>query len=172
MTFGLTDQGFIPKRFEDLVLEYEQLFADAYGDVDTDPDSTVGQMINIMAKQDADLWELMEAVYGSQYRDSATGTSLDGVAASLGLTRKGESSSLTNLLLFGSQGTALTVSKIIETTDGTAFTTTAAVTITVDESGRATVSVTNVLDTTLYTVTINGSAIEFTSDGSATDCFV
>ena len=169
MSFGVTDEGFVIKRFEDLVPQWEKFFSDAYGIVNTDSSSAIGQLINILAKNDADTWELLEAVYNSQYKDSATGLSLDNVASLIGITRQGELSSTANLLIQGTQGTLLTIGKVISTTETTRFITTAAASIDIASAAQAIVSVDTVLDTTLYTVTINGSAITFLSDGDATN---
>lgn len=76
-TFGLTSAGFVPKRLEDAKTELEASFRDLFGaGIKTTPDTVFGKLIGLIAEREASLWEMAEAVYNSQYPNTATGISL------------------------------------------------------------------------------------------------
>lgn len=85
--YGVTPEGFKAKRLIDVKNQLEELFIAEFGDVNLDPQSVIGQIIGIFSKVFADIWENEEDVYLSQYPNSASGISLDNVAALNGLTR-------------------------------------------------------------------------------------
>lgn len=87
MTFGLTPSGFKQKRLHDIVNDLDDAFVGQFGDINTEPQSVFGQIIGIFAKQFADLWENLDAVYYSQYPNSAESISLDNVVGLNGLVR-------------------------------------------------------------------------------------
>lgn len=89
MAFGITDQGFVKKRLEDVSAETEQAFRDEFGaGFDLDPRNPAGQLKGILDERISLLWELAEAIYFSQYPDFAEGINLDNVVALNGITRK------------------------------------------------------------------------------------
>jgi uncharacterized phage protein gp47/JayE len=87
MTFGLTPLGFNAKRLADIKQDLENAMISQFGEVNIDPQSVFGQQIGVLSKQFADLWENLEAVYQSQYPNSASGISLDNVVQYNGITR-------------------------------------------------------------------------------------
>lgn len=77
MTWGLLPTGFNRPRLADLIPEYQAAFRAVFGaDIVVDGDSLYGQLIGILAEREAELWELVEAVYHSAYPDTAEGVSL------------------------------------------------------------------------------------------------
>ena len=170
MAFGLSSSGFSRKRLEDIKSELEAEFRSEFGDVNTAPDSVIGRIIGIIAKGQADTWEQLQAVYNSQYPDSADGFSLDNVAALVGVQRLAATRSTVTASASGAEGTALTTGRVVEVPDtGERFESTQSVTITKSNAVDIDVSVANVLDSTTYTITVNGTALDFTSDASATE---
>ena len=88
MSFGLTDEGFAAKRLSDIEAEIDEALKSTFGpSINTLPQSIFGQLKGIFAERESLIWELAEAIYLSQYPDSAEGTSLDNVAAITALTR-------------------------------------------------------------------------------------
>jgi uncharacterized phage protein gp47/JayE len=73
-----------------------------------------GEIIGILSKRDADLWDGMEEIYTSRDPNEATGTSLDNVAAETGVRRIDATSTETkNVLLYGDEGTSVATGKQI-----------------------------------------------------------
>lgn len=87
MTYGLTPQGFNRKRLPDEKASEENALIAEFGDINVQPQSGFGQFIGTMSKIIADLWENIDAVYYSQYPNTAEGVSLDFVVALNGITR-------------------------------------------------------------------------------------
>lgn len=87
-TFGLTDQGLVIKRLEDVKAEIEEALKTILGPgINLLPTELLGQMVGIFSEREAQLWELTEIVYNSQYPDTAKGTSLDNVVAITAIER-------------------------------------------------------------------------------------
>lgn len=87
MTFGVTPAGFNRKRLIDIKNQLDNAFIGEFGEINLDAQSVAGQIIGVMSKVMADIWENMEQVYVSQYPNSASGVSLDAVAALTGIFR-------------------------------------------------------------------------------------
>ena len=116
MNFGITDEGFIRKRYADIKNELEQKFKLTFGDIRTDPQSGFGQLIGVLADSLALQWELSEDAYYSHYPNSAEGKNLDDVVALNGLTRKGSTSSTIDLSLTGDKNTIIPSAPVFTTT--------------------------------------------------------
>jgi len=56
-------------------------------DVDLSPEGYLGQHIALMSKRDRDLWEMIQEILSARDPDTATGVSMDEVAAETGVTR-------------------------------------------------------------------------------------
>lgn len=105
MSFGIDATGFRLKRIEDILLEIYDALDTALGEpVDREPDSFTGQLVGVFAEREALLWELLEAIYFSQYPNSATGIALDNVLSIIGLTRQGATPSIVEVVLGGTAG--------------------------------------------------------------------
>ncbi len=77
--YGITDAGFKAKRLIDVKNDLEKAFIGEFGEINLDPQSVTGQIIGVLSKVIADIWENLEDVYFSQYPNSASGISLDNV---------------------------------------------------------------------------------------------
>lgn len=115
MAFGVTSTGFNRKRLDDVKTEIEDAQRTAFGDnVNLLPESVLGQLNGIFAEREALLWELAEAVFNSQYPQTAQDVPLDNVASITGTIRKDPSKSqIAGQLLFGTAGTFIGVGSII-----------------------------------------------------------
>lgn len=106
MAFGLTSTGFNTKRLADITAEINAaLQAELGAGINLSPSSPLGQIVGIIAEQEAQIWELAEGVYNSQYPDTAENTSLDNVASITNITRIPATKSVVEVRVFG---TALT----------------------------------------------------------------
>lgn len=88
---GVTPAGFDRKTLEEILDEIElQQLADIDPTLDQEGDALLGQLNAVMANGFGELWEVLEAVYNSQYPDTAGDISLDNVSAITGTTRQGQ----------------------------------------------------------------------------------
>jgi hypothetical protein len=86
--FGLTSNGLAIMRQSDIISAFQAQLQAALGqNINVLPQSILGQITNIVAEREALVWELLEAVYNSQYPATAEGTSLDNILALTGLKR-------------------------------------------------------------------------------------
>lgn len=169
MTFGLGNDGFTIKREADIIDYLETGFKAEFGEINTAPASVFGQIIGVVSKPMAELWELMELVYLSQYPASAEGISLDGVAHLTGITRLAPTTTKVTGILIGTQGTNVFTGfqgSIVDT--GEVFVTLADATIDKANILKTEISVNDVQNSQLYTVNIDTVNYNFTSDITAT----
>ncbi len=92
--FGLSSSGFILKRLADSKIELEALYRSVFGaGIKTSEDTVFGKLIGIQAEREADIWQLLEAVYNSQYPASASDISLDRIGEITAVSRNEATSS-------------------------------------------------------------------------------
>lgn len=171
MSYGVTLTGFVSKDLQTIKSELEAEFKSSYGnDLDVSSNSVTGQLIGNLSKKFVNLWELAQAVYAAFNPDSATGNALDGALALVGLTRLNATSSTVVEALYGDIGTLIPSGHLIrQSITNEDFSLDEDVTISLSSIIDSTISIINVLNNQLYTVTINGNAYTYTSDGTATD---
>jgi uncharacterized phage protein gp47/JayE len=122
MSYGVLLTGFNIKRLTDIKTEIENEFKGVFGDIDLNPDSVFGQIIGILSKREADLWEVSEDVYLSEYSNSAEGVSLDGVIQNNGLTRLPATKSTVPIIMTGTPTTVIPIGlQVRVTTTGELF---------------------------------------------------
>lgn len=109
MAFGVTPQGFIAKQQAEIVAEIQASLQGTLGlNINFTPRSVISQLINTFSEREALLWQLAEALYNSQYPDTAEGVSLDNVGAISGIPRMGAlASRVLDQRLFGTAGTPI-----------------------------------------------------------------
>lgn len=109
MSYGVTAEGFISKTLAIIQDEVDEALKSTFGAyINTLPQSIFGQLKGIFSERESLIWELAEAVYNSQYPDTAEGTSLDNVSAIIGLTRlSAVASTIVGQALFGTLGTVI-----------------------------------------------------------------
>lgn len=105
--FGLTPQGFKIKRLPDIHAENQNLLLAAFGEINLDPQSIFGQLIGVISKVEADIWENMQDVYFSQYPNSAEGISLDNVVQLNAITRLAAQQTNVTAVCSGLEGTLI-----------------------------------------------------------------
>ena len=121
MAYGVTDEGFVIKRFDVIFAEIHAALkaATQWGPgVNVAADSPLGQLLKICAEREALVWEIAQAVYDSNYPDSSTKASLDNVCALIGVARLPSTRSTVTETLTGTAGTVIGVGAIIATDPG------------------------------------------------------
>lgn len=103
---GLTPQGFQKKTLNQIKTEIEESLKAKFGIfINLLPSSVFGTLVGIIAERESSIWDLAQAVYLSQYPNSAGGVNLDNVAALTGHQRqKATKSYVMGQLLFGTVG--------------------------------------------------------------------
>lgn len=112
---GLSATGFDKKIFEDIRAEIESALRTSLGQgINTVPPSILGTLINIFAERESLIWDLAEAVYFSQYPNTAIGAALDGVVALTGITRLASTPTRQlGQLLFGTVGETIPAGTLV-----------------------------------------------------------
>lgn len=180
-TYGVTPQGFILKRLQDILNDQRakavELFQDqvAPGDVvDTSDSSVLGRLINMDSSGDADLWEVAQLVYSAFDPNSATGIALDNLVAYTGISRQEASYSTAIGLFEGDNGTLLNTGQTVKApVTGNEFVTTESIALSPTQAAGIKIVIGVVSNNKTYTITYTtssstSSSITYTSDSSAT----
>ena len=111
MAFGLSATGLEIKRLADIKPEIEDVLRQRLGNsINLLPETVFGQIVGIFSDREAEIWELIEDVYHSQYPDDAEGVSLYNAAALNGIEIIDAAKSVQkNQLLFGDIGTSVSI---------------------------------------------------------------
>lgn len=92
MAFGITPSGFVAKLQSDCLDDIVTAVRNNVNpNFDMSPDQPIGQMANVIASENAELWELLRALYSGLNPNNAEGFILDGVCAYTGTERDEES---------------------------------------------------------------------------------
>lgn len=159
--FGVTDEGFILKRLQDILTEQRakavELFQDltAPGDVvDTSDSSALGRLINMDAFGDADLWEVAQLTYTAMDPNSATGVALDNIVQYGGISRQGPSYTTAIGLFAGDNGTLIPSGNTVKSPiTNNEYTVLDSVALSPSLAAGVTITVLAVVDSTDYTIT-------------------
>jgi uncharacterized phage protein gp47/JayE len=168
---GVTPEGFETKRLPDILadlVESEQINIDP--DINTDDDELLGQINNVFAQVTSEVWELAQAVNDNFNVLAAEGTNLDDLAALIGVSRQQATKSFTETQQYvGSDGTIVETAAILEnpsTNDRFSPVNSFIIDKSACIAATYTLPIANILDSTLYVVTINGFDVEFTSSAT------
>lgn len=100
VTYGITSTGFNKKTATTIQTELENDLKGIFGDnIKLGADAAFGQWARTLSERFALVWDLAEAVYHSQYRDTASGQSLDATVGLIGKSRIEASYSTVTLTL-------------------------------------------------------------------------
>jgi len=166
MSYGVTSTGFVKKPLSVIV---EEILDDIEAEIGIDArqaHETTGSVDNkqlyIYAEREADLWELAEAVYNSQYTSTAAGSSLDNAGELTGMIRQAATYSTLTAVLTGTVATTIgSGSKAETSTIGDEFETTAAITLALSVACGALVSVDSAVNGFTYRCTIDGTNYDY-----------
>jgi len=130
MTFGLTKDGFKPKRYADILPEKERRARELFGnDANLSDSSPLGMLVRLNAWDEAAVWQQMEEVYLSAYVSSAEGVSLDRKCQDIGIMRQLATRASGTIQFSGANGTQIYPGFVVQTATGVVYRTTTATTI-------------------------------------------
>ena len=163
--YGLTQNGPNIKRLDVILNEMHTDLSKRWG-VNTrqNPESFINHLLTDVADQIAQLWELGEDVYHSQYPSSAEGQSLDNAAQYGGSTREAAAKSYYPIHCTGRDGTKLATGTMISSTMNptTQLTITDNREITRSAFNKADIKISSLGTGDVYTVAINGAVYSYT----------
>ena len=163
--YGLTPNGPNIKRLDVILDELHDNLSKRWG-VNTrqNPESLVNHLLTDVEDKIAELWELGEDVYYSQYPSSAEGTSLDNAAQYGGSTREPAAKSYYPIHCTGRDGTTLSAGTLISTTTNppTQLSLAEARDITRSAFNKAEIKIASLEMGDVYTVALNGAVFSFT----------
>lgn len=115
MTFGVTDDGLLIPRLQDLLAEFESEMREEFGSsIVFGPQSVEGQFTGMTAERVAKAWEALEVLGGILDEGKARGRLLEALSALTGTYRRGPTYSVVALILAGDDATVVpgTTSKV------------------------------------------------------------
>jgi len=161
MTFGMDSSGFTKKKLSDIKTSLEESIQSVFGVANVDPESTFGQIVGIWAEASAELWDLAEDVYYSQYPISAEGVALDNAVDLTGISRLSSGTGFATVILEGDEGTVVpALSQFKQSSTNELFESEAPVTITKIDVLQIVLTVNNLQDSDPYSATIDGTLNE------------
>lgn len=167
--YGLTADGFIRKRLDDIKTQAEEAVIAAFGQVNTDPDSVFGQLIGIFSQIMSEYWQELDNIYYSQYPATAEGTSLDNAVDLVGIRRLEATKSRVLASITGNQGVLIPAGSQVRVAEtGELFTNPEDGIITRSNAQILVITVTTVTDSFDYEIIINGTLISYNSGIGAT----
>lgn len=117
-SYGVTEDGFVSKDVNTIIDELEQEeLSRISASLNLLSTSVLGQMNGVFGDKVRELWDVAEAIWGSAYPDSATGTSLDNVAAITGALRLQATKSTLDIICTGDDATALAIGRTVSVAD-------------------------------------------------------
>jgi len=124
MAYGVTADGFVVKPLDVIITEMEDRARTVFGsDVDLTETSVLKKYIEVIAMEEARLWETSEMYYYAGYVDSSTGIQLDRVTAILGVIRVPAGFATGVVTFSGTPGTNIPAGTPVVAEDGTVFVT-------------------------------------------------
>ncbi len=115
---GVTDEGFEAETVDTLKTAIEEELQTQFGSsFNIRPTSVAGIIIGVFAQKLADLWDAAEAIYGSQYPESAFGQSLDQLGILTGAQRLPATRSIAVVGITGTPGTIISTGSRVQNSD-------------------------------------------------------
>jgi len=128
--YGVTLTGFSKKSLDVSKSEIEESLRASLGDgISLLSTGVLGQIVGIIAEREAEIWDVAEEIYDSQYPLSASGQSLDNICTMTGVTRLPASKTSVNVHCTGTPATSLPIGRIVSNDQGVNFESVAAATL-------------------------------------------
>lgn len=156
--YGVTPQGFVPKRLDVITKEIHKDLTKGLGvDTTLNPQSFLNVLVTGFADKIAELWELTQDVYLSQYPSFAEGQSLDNAVQYGGIRRLNEQPTYYPMHCTGIDGTIIPAGTVLSSTTNPAvqFKTYAPGVIGRSSFNRVSIKIA-ALQNAVYTIGING----------------
>lgn len=166
---AITSTGLETKRFPEIIEELRQELLTKSGNpnLDLSDTSLLGIINAVYTNAVAEQQELIQALWGNLEISGAQGLALDRLVGYIGLTRLAGAKSTGQLLFVAPNTTVIPSGTQVRDTSNRVVQTDTLTTINANSCNRATYTP-NVLNSTLYSITINGSTFNYTSDVDAT----
>lgn len=120
--YGVTPTGFVRKRLDTILKEYQTDISDRLGrEIATQTESAFGILIGILAERDAEQWEEAEKIYYAMYPGSAEDINLDNAVQYAGVKRKRERQTRLDVTCYGVDQTKITIGSIIKDTQNNLY---------------------------------------------------
>jgi uncharacterized phage protein gp47/JayE len=169
MGYGVTKYGFVMKRGDQVLQDLKNSVQSLFPSLDLSDQTPEGQIIGVISKPIADLWEVANGDYNAQYPNSAEGQSLDNVCELNAITRLGASPDRAVLALNGDEGTVVDTTFQVQTVDKAAtFQAQETVTISVLNTNKMLLEIATIADNATYIITINQHTVSINSGVGAT----
>lgn len=117
---GVTNAGFVPKRFNEIITSLQEnakpIFQDLVKpgeEVDTSDTSTIGRLIGLIAPDLDEVWQSLQQVYQAFDPNSATGIALDNIVQYMGVTRQIGHPTVLRASVWGLLGTSMSQGQVI-----------------------------------------------------------
>lgn len=173
MNYGLTDKGFRVKRQDTIFLDMQTDTIEKFGNVQTDPESVIGQQLGVYSKPATDVWEQLGKIYSALNPVTATGISLDFCCSFNGIIRLKALPSAGYIGLKGTLSSLIPAGTLVKSNlDGSLFGLVTDTTISLDNLSRAYMQINALTPDTTYSFAINDgtiSVIVTTDSGSVPD---
>ena len=132
---GVTEAGFVPKRFNEIIASLQAnakpIFQDLVKpgeEVDTSDTSTIGRLIGLIAPDLDEVWQSLQQVYQAFDPNSATGIALDNIVQYMGITRRVGRPTFLRASVWGLLGTTIVQGQVIRGATSDRFVSTTALT--------------------------------------------
>lgn len=130
MAYGVTVNGFIRKRLDEILDDLDQSMKSIFGEnLNLDSDSPDGQVNGVMAESFANLWEIGQEAYNSFNPSAAVGAALSNLVQINGIIRQAATYSTGSVNVTGTNGTVIPAGSLISTDENIQFTTDSLITI-------------------------------------------
>lgn len=121
----INDNGFTRPTYDELVKELGLKWRELFGEnAQISTRSVGGILIRVLAYIMDKLYQLAEVVYNSQFVDSASGTTLDQLAANVGLSRLPAQTGIGSIKIWGQAGYIVPSGTLFKTSDDLMYVTT------------------------------------------------
>lgn len=167
---GITASGFTRKTLPEILQTMNDKHVARYGSAWVpDTNNPLYNLMVIYAEEASDLWEAQQQSYDARFPKGATDVSLDNVCDMVDIQRIDAAKSSVSLEFTGLVGTVVpsgTALKVSGTEDR--FFTTTSKTLLATQFSDITLSISSVVNSTVYSLTVNNTVVSITSSGSAT----
>ena len=168
---GLDSNGLTIRSYDDILAQLEaDERANIHPDINTNDTEYLGQMNKIIALYSQNLEQILQAVVDNLDPDLAEGVWLDKLAAEKAVQRLAADYSYTKEQEFsGNTGTVVNTNVIVKSLiTSNEYQVVEALTLDLTACYKASFSVSNVANSTTYTIIIDGTSYPYTSDATAT----
>ncbi len=167
---ALTVNGLVVQTKEellDVIIELQQ--QNISPNIEIDDDTALGQLNQIVSTHITFLNELAQDVYDQRNIYLAEGKALDDCVSWMGVFRQPATATSGEQYFSGDDGITVIPNSFVKNSfNNETYTTDDAVLVSKSACRACTIEVLNVLDSTMYTITVEGTVFEFTSDSDAT----